>query len=647
MSFSHFFVDRPIFASVLSIIIVILGGIAYFGLPVSQYPEVAPPTVVVRAQYPGANAQTVAETVATPLEQEINGVEDMLYMSSYSTGDGNMSLTITFKLGTDLDKAQVLVQNRVAVATPRLPEDVRRLGVTTLKSSPDLMMVVHMLSPDDSYDQLYVSNYARNNVRDELLRLDGVGDLIIFGERQYSLRVWLDPQKLAAFGMTSGDVVRAIQEQNVQVSGGALGQQPAPTDNAFQLIVTTQGRFEDPRQFRQVIVRSTPDGRLVRVQDVARVELGAQDYFTNSYLNGKPAVALAIFQRPGTNALQAASQIVAKMQEVKANFPPGIDYTIVYNPTEFIAESVRAVYHTLFEAAALVVLVILVFLQSWRTALIPIVAIPVSLIGTCAMMAALGFSLNTLTLFGMVLAIGIVVDDAIVVVENVERNIAGGLSPRDAVHTTVDEVGTAVIAIALVLAAVFVPTAFIPGITGQFYRQFALTIAVSTLISAFVSLTLSPALAALLLRPHTHEPSRNAVARFGASLAGGFNRGFARLSDGYAWTVAAIVKRRVIVLVAYAALIGGTVWIANHVPRGFIPSLDQGYAIVVIQLPEGASLARTDRVTRRASEIARETPGAFNAVAFAGFSGATFTNATNAAAIFVSFRPYEERVKSG
>src|SRR5215212_3789632 len=647
MKFAHFFVDRPIFASVLSIVFVILGLVAYAGLPVAQYPEIAPPTIVVRASYPGANAETVAATVATPLEQEINGVEDMLYMSSYSTGDGSMSLTITFKLGTDLDKAQVLVQNRVAIATPRLPEEVRRLGVTTRKSSPDLMMVVHMLSPDESYDQLYVSNYARNNVRDDLLRLDGVGDITIFGERQYSLRVWLDPERLAGFGLTAGDVVRAIQEQNVQVSGGALGQQPAPTDNAFQLIVTTQGRFQDPRQFRQVIVRSTPDGRLVRVQDVARVELGAQDYFTNSYLNGKPAVALAIFQRPGTNALQAASQIVAKMQEVKANFPPGIDYTIVYNPTEFIAESVRAVYHTLFEAVALVVLVIVVFLQSWRTAVIPIVAIPVSLVGTCAVMAALGFSLNTLTLFGMVLAIGIVVDDAIVVVENVERNIAEGLSPKDAAHKTMDEVGTAVIAIALVLAAVFVATAFIPGITGQFYRQFALTIAVSTLISAFVSLTLSPALAAILLKPHSHERPRNPLLRFGSWLADSFNRGFDRLANGYAWSVGGVVRRKFLVLPLYAGLLAATVWIVNHVPRGFIPTLDQGYAIVVIQLQDGASLSRTDQVTRRATEIARETPGALNAVAFAGFSGATFTNASNSAAIFVSFKPYEERLKEG
>ncbi|SDR48924.1 hydrophobic/amphiphilic exporter-1, HAE1 family [Rhizobiales bacterium GAS113] len=647
MRFSHFFVDRPIFATVLAIVLVIVGMVAYSGLPVAQYPEIAPPTIVVRASYPGANADTVAATVATPIEQEVNGVEDMLYMSSYSTGDGNLSLTITFKLGTDLDKAQVLVQNRVAIAAPRLPDEVKRLGVTTLKSSPDLMMVVHMLSPDNTYDQLYVSNYARNNVRDELLRLNGVGDLTIFGERQYSLRVWLDPEKLAAFGLTAGDVTRAIQEQNIQVSGGALGQEPTPSAGAFQITVTTQGRLQDPRQFRQIIVRSTPDGRLVRVQDVARVELGAQDYLTNSYLNGKPAVALVIFQRPNTNALQAAADITRTMQRLKENFPPGIDYTIVYNPTEFIAQSVDAVYHTLFEAVLLVILVILVFLQSWRTAIIPIIAIPVSLIGTFAVMSAFGFSLNNLTLFGMVLAIGIVVDDAIVVVENVERNIAHGMSPRDASHETMDEVGTALIAIALVLTAVFVPTAFIPGLSGQFYRQFALTIAVSTLISAFLSLTLSPALAAFLLRPHTHEASRNPLARFGRFLADSFNGGFARMANGYAAAVGLLARRKSIVLPLYALLIGATVWVAMRVPQGFIPTLDQGYAIIIAQLPDGASLSRTDAVTRRISDIAQTTPGAANAVAFAGFSAATFTNATNSAAVFVAFKPFDERVQAG
>jgi hydrophobic/amphiphilic exporter-1 (mainly G- bacteria), HAE1 family len=647
MRFAHFFVDRPIFATVLSVLFLIVGGIAYTTLPVAQYPDITPPTIVVRASYPGADAETVAATVATPLEQQINGVENMLYMSSYSTSDGSLSVTITFKLGTDLDNAQVLVQNRVAIASPRLPEEVRRLGVTTLKSSPDLMMVVHMLSPNETYDQLYVSNYARNYVRDTLLRLEGVGDLIIFGERQYSLRVWLDPEKLASYGMTSSEVVRAIQEQNVQVSGGALGQEPTPSDAAFQMTVTTQGRFEDPRQFRQIIVQATPDGRLVRLQDVARIELGAQDYVTNSYLNGKPAVALALFQRPGTNALQAADQIIATMEQLKANFPLGIAYEVVYNPTEFIAESVNEVYITLFEATALVMLVVLVFLQSWRTAIIPIVAIPVSLIGTFAIMAALGFSLNTLTLFGMVLAIGIVVDDAIVVVENVERNIALGLSPREAAHRTMDEVGTALVAIALVLVAVFVPTAFIPGISGQFYRQFALTIAVSTVISAFNSLTLSPALAAWLLKPHDHQPPRNPILRAGNRLANGFNRGFDATSNGYARAVGTFVRRKLIVLPVYVGLLAGTVWIANHVPRGFIPTLDQGYAIVVVQLPDGSSLSRTDAVVQRASKIMQETPGVLDAVAFAGFSGATFTNATNSAAIFARFKPFEERIKSG
>ncbi|MGE0212231.1 MAG: efflux RND transporter permease subunit, partial [Parvibaculaceae bacterium] len=643
MGFTHFFVDRPIFASVVSIIIVLIGSVAYLSLPVAQYPEVAPPTVVVRAQYPGADAQTVAEAVATPIEQEVNGVENLLYMSSYSTGDGSYALTLTFRLGTDLDEAQVLVQNRVSIAVPRLPEDVRRLGVTTLKSSPDLMMVVHMLSPDDTYDQLYVSNYARNNVRDILLRLDGVGSLTIFGEREYSLRVWLDPEVLASYGLTGGDVVRALQEQNVQVSGGAIGAEPAPASNAFQITVTTQGRFESPRQFANVIVKSTSGG-IVRLRDVAKVELGARDYVTNSYLDGKPAVALAIFQRPNTNALEAADAIAAKMKELKATFPPGLDYQIVYNPTEFIAESVNEVYKTLFEAVALVVLVVIVFLQSWRTAIIPIIAIPVSLIGTFAVMAALGYSLNNLTLFGLVLAIGIVVDDAIVVVENVERNIALGLSPREAAHRTMDEVGTAVIAISLVLTAVFLPTAFIPGISGQFYRQFAVTIAASTVISAFNSLTLSPALAAALLKPHNAATSRFAPARFGRWLAGGFNSGFDRTSRRYGSAVGFVVRHKLVMLAIYGGLLAGTIWLADRTPRGFIPTLDQGYAIVVIQLPEGASLSRTDAVVRRASKIIEETPGVRHAVAFAGFSGATFTNAPNSAVIFAGLDEFPKRV---
>ncbi len=600
MQFAHTFVDRPIFASVLSIVIVLIGAISFVSLPVAQYPEVAPPTIVVRAQYPGADAATIAATVATPLEQEINGVEDMIYMSSYSTADGSMSLTITFRLGTDLDKAQVLVQNRVAVATPRLPEEVRRLGVTTTKSSPDLMMVVHMLSPDESYDQLYVSNYARNNVRDVLVRLDGVGDLIIFGEREYSLRVWLDPEKLATYSLTAGDIVASLRDQNVQVSGGALGTPPSPAGNAFQFIVTTQGRFDNERQFKQVIVKSGDDGRLIRLMDVARVELGARDYVTNSYLNGKPAVALAIFQRPGTNALDAADEIIGTMEELKKDFPPGLDFQIVYNPTEFIAQSVTEVYKTIFEAIALVVLVIVVFLQSWRTALIPILAIPVSLIGTFAVMAALGFSLNTLTLFGLVLAIGIVVDDAIVVVENVERNIALGMSPREAAHKTMDEVGTAVIAISMVLLAVFIPTAFVPGITGQFYQQFAITIAVSTVISAFNSLTLSPALAAILLKHHDYKKAaiqpKNPIARAGSWAANRFNSGFDRMANGYAFSACAPAwcaqktPCMALVMVIFAGLsTAPTVMGDGHGAARLHPDLlDQGYGIVVVQLPDGA-----------------------------------------------------------
>jgi len=650
MRFAHFFVERPIFATVLSLVVVIVGLIAYGQLPIAQYPEIAPPSIVVRANYPGADAETVAATVATPLEQEINGVEHMLYMSSYSTSDGAMSLTITFELGTDLDDAQVQVQNRVSIAEPRLPEEVRRLGITTTKSSPDLMMVVHMLSPDDSYDQLYVSNYARSRVRDILLRLEGVGDLILFGEREFALRVWLDPDRLAAYGLSASDVVTALREQNVQVSGGSIGAPPNPGANAFQYVVSTQGRFQDPREFRAVIVKSGEDGRLVRLQDVARVELGAREYITNSYLNGKPAVALGIFQRPGTNALATADEIISTMERLKQDFPSGLDYSVVYNPTQFIAESIDAVYETLFEAVLLVVLVVLVFLQSWRTAVIPIVAIPVSLVGTFAVMAAFGFSINMLTLFGMVLAIGIVVDDAIVVVENIERNMRLGYSPREAAHRTMDEVGSAVVSIALVLTAVFVPVAFIPGISGQFYLQFAITIAVATIISAANSLTLSPALAAILFKPHGGQPSRFPLAVAGRYAADAFNKGFDRMSDGYGSVVRFLVGHRTTVagmLLLFAGLLGATVYMLQTTPRGFIPPMDQGYAIVVIQLPQGSSLSRTDEVTRRASEIMQSTPGVRDAVAFAGFSGATFTNSTDAAVVFAAFEPFEDRLAQG
>ncbi|CAN7442120.1 efflux RND transporter permease subunit [Phyllobacterium sp. LjRoot231] len=650
MRFAHFFIDRPIFASVLSIVLLLVGSIAYTQLPVAQYPEIAPPTIVVRTSYPGADAETIANTVATPIEQQINGVEDMLYMSSYSTADGSMSLTITFKLGTDLDKAQVLVQNRVAIAVPQLPEDVQRNGITTTKSSPDLMMVVHVLSPDNRYDQLYASNYANTRIRDVLLRLDGVGDITIFGERQYSMRVWLDPQKLAAYEMTSGDVVQALRDQNVQVNGGAIGGPPTSGTNAFQYTVTMQGRFDDARQFRYVIVKTGADGRLVQLQDVARIELGAKDYVTNSYLDGSPAVALGIFSRPGTNALAAAATIKSTMRDLAKDFPPGLKYDIVYDPTEFIAQSINDVYKTIFEAVILVALVVLVFLQSWRTAIIPIVAIPVSLIGTFAILLAFGFSLNMLTLFGLVLAIGIVVDDAIVVVENVERNLASGMTPKQASHTTMDEVGTAVIAISLVLIAVFVPTAFIPGISGQFYLQFAVTISAATAISALNSLTLSPALAAIVLRPHDHALSKTPLARFGRSLANGFNRGFDKMASGYSWVIRHLVGSTVGILASllvFVGLLGATWYMSNIVPRGFIPQMDQGYAIVVIQLPDGASLARTDAVVQEASKIIRGIPGVRNSVAFAGFSGATFTNASNAGVVFAPFQPFEERIRNG
>ncbi len=649
MRFAHFFIDRPIFATVVSILLLIVGGIAYSQLPVSQYPEIAPPTVVIRTSYPGADSETIANVVATPIEQEVNGVENMLYMSSYSSADGQMTLTVTFKLGTDLDKAQVLVQNRVAIAEPRLPEEVRRIGITTAKSSPDIMMVVHLLSPNDRYDQLYVSNYARNRIRDNLVRLDGVGDVILFGEREYSLRIWLDPEKLSALGMTASDVVQSLRDQNVQVSGGSIGAPPTAGANAFQYTVTTQGRFEDARQFRYVIVKSTPEGRLVQLQDVARIELGARDYVTNSYLDGKSAVAIAVFARPGTNALAAADEIRATMAKAEKDFPPGLEYQIVYNPTEFISASIDEVYRTIVEAAVLVAIVVLVFLQSWRTALIPIIAIPVSLVGTLAFLLAFGFSLNMLTLFGLVLAIGIVVDDAIVVVENVERNLATGMSPRDASHVTMDEVGTAVVAISLVLIAVFVPTAFIPGISGQFYRQFAVTISVATAISAFNSLTLSPALAAILLKPHEHgHVRRNPISFVFGKLADGFNNGFDRLSHGYSWMVRHLVQTvaaRVVAMLVFVGLLGATFWISTIVPRGFIPAGDQGYAIIVVQLPDGASLMRTDAVMSQADKIIKAVPGVGHTVSFSGFSGATFTNASNAGVIFATFDSFDERLE--
>jgi HAE1 family hydrophobic/amphiphilic exporter-1 len=646
----RFFVTRPIFAIVVAILTTIVGFISYTQLPVEQYPEIAPPSIVVRATYPGADAATIAATVATPLEQEINGVEGMIYLSSFSSADGAVSVTVTFELGTDLDAAQVLVQNRVSVAEPRLPQEVRALGVTTTKSSPDLMMVVHMLSPDATFDQLYVSNYARARVRDRLVRLDGVGDVTIFGEREFSARIWLDPDKMASLGITAGDVVAALREQNVQVSGGSLGAPPNQSDNAFQVAITTQGRLEDPGQFERVIVKASDDGRVVRVRDVARVEIGARSYVTNSYLNNQPAVALGIFQRPGSNALETAQEIFGVMEDAARTFPQGLEYDVVYNPTEFIDASINAVYETLFEAVLLVVVVIIVFLQKWRTAIIPLLAIPVSLIGTFAVMLALGYTLNLLTLFGLILAIGIVVDDAIVVVENVERNIANGLSPREASARTMDEVQGAIIATTLVLIAVFVPAALVPGITGQFYEQFAVTISVATVISTLNSLSLSPAMTASLLRPHDAAPTVNPLKFITTPLANGFNRGFNALAAGYARMVRFLVGSRAMLGLCgliFAGLLGATWWLNTQVPKGFIPQADQGYAIVVVQLPDGAALDRTDAIMREATEIALDTPGVRDAVAFAGFSGATFTNASNQGVIFTPFDSFDERLAAG
>jgi hydrophobe/amphiphile efflux-1 (HAE1) family protein len=637
MKFAHFFIDRPIFATVISVVTVILGGIAYLTLPAAQYPDIVPPTIVVRATYPGASPEVIADTVATPIEQEVNGVEDMLYMSSQSTVDGVMQLTVTFKLGTDLDKAQVLVQNRVSTAEARLPEDVRRLGVTTIKASPDLLMVIHLVSPKKTYDQLYMGNYALIQVKDALSRVDGVGDVTMPGLREYSMRVWIDAEKLAHLSLTGDDILRTIRAQNVQVASGVIGQPPQSVSGDYQLTINTLGRLLEPEQFENMVVRTGADGRVIRLRDVARIELGSREYTVNTYLDGETAVAIAIAQRPGSNALATAAGVEQTIEELSKNFPDGLEYQIVYNPTVFVRESIDAVIHTLFEAALLVVIVVLVFLQNWRASLIPLIAIPVSLIGTFAAMSLFGFSLNMLSLFGLVLAIGIVVDDAIVVVENVERHIARGLSPRDATYKAMDEVTAAVIAIAVGLSAVFVPTAFIGGISGEFYRQFALTIAVSTLLSAFNSLTLTPALCALLLQPHGAK--RDLFTRFWDFAFGWFfrlfNRGFEGTSTFYAATVKWNLRKIALPLLMYAALIGATVYGFKTVPTGFIPRQDKGYLITVLQLPDGASLARTDEVVRQATEIIMKHPGVGFAVGFSGFSGATRSNSPNAAAIFI------------
>ncbi|HET9904824.1 MAG TPA: multidrug efflux RND transporter permease subunit [Xanthobacteraceae bacterium] len=641
MQISRFFIDRPIFASVVSIIIIILGAVSFVRLPIAQYPEIAPPIINVQGQFPGASADVVASTVVAPIEEQINGVEGMLYISSNSTADGRFTISVTFDLGTDLDQAQVQVQNRVAIAQPRLPPEVRQIGVTVAKSSPDLMMVVHLYSPDKSRDTLFTSNYANLEIKDVLTRVDGVGSIIVFGSRDYAMRVWLDPDRLQSLNLTAQDVVQALAAQNVQVASGVLNQPPVENPRAFQVAVRTLGRLADPQQFGQIVVKTTPSA-VVRLKDVARVELAAQDYSSNSYLNRDPAVAIAVFQRPGSNALATADAIIKEMDRLSQRFPPGIKHAIVYNPTTFIQESVNAVIHTIVEAILFVVLVIVLFLQTWRAAIIPILAIPISLVGTFFLMGLFGFTLNNLTLSGLVLAIGIVVDDAIVVVENVERNIATGLSPRDAAIRSMDEVGWALVSIALVLCAVFVPAAFITGISGQFYRQFALTIAGATVISLTVSLTLSPAMCALLLK--RHEETRPRFWEWPVrAFFGLFNFGFERFARGYGWVARKVVRFALLMMVAYVGVIALGLNEFRKTPVGFIPQVDRGYLITAVQLPPGASLDRTDAVMQRAVDIVLATPGVEHAVNIVGFSGATFTNAPNSGAIFVVLSPFDQR----
>jgi multidrug efflux pump len=645
LKFSHFFIDRPIFAMALSAVIVLAGAVAYFTLPVAQYPDIAPPTVQIQASYPGADPETLAETVATPIEEQVNGVENMLYMSSQMTSNGSVTITVTFSLGTNIDVAQVLVQNRVSIATPRLPQEVQQLGITTQKQSPNLVMVVHLLSPDNTYGQEYVSNYALIQVKDPLSRLYGVGNVQIFGERDYSMRVWLDPNLMYARRLTVTDVISAIQAQNVQVAAGQLGAPPARKGTAFTLTINTLGRLITPDQFKQIIVKQGSNGQLVFLADVAQVELGAQDYSMTSSLDGRPAVALGIFQLPGSNALTTTKGVRERMKELSASFPPGLEYRIVYDPTQFVQQSIDAVYHTLFEAVILVLIVVLIFLQTWRATIIPLLAVPVSLIGTFAVMAGLGFSLNNLSLFGLVLAIGIVVDDAIVVVENVERNIEEGLEPKAATRKAMDEVGGAVVAIAIVLSAVFIPTAFISGITGQFYRQFALTIAVSTLISAFNSLTLSPALAALLLKEK--RAKKDFFAKALDFVLGwffrGFNRAFGAASTGYSRIVSRLLRLAAVVLIIYLGLLFLTGLGFQIVPGGFIPTQDQGYLIVLAQLPDGASLQRTELALAQLSNIVRKVPGVEHTVEIGGFSGLDGTTRSNSATVFATLWPFEER----
>jgi hydrophobe/amphiphile efflux-1 (HAE1) family protein len=648
MKFPHFFIERPIFAAVLSILIVVFGIVAYPTLPVAQYPEIAPPTVVVTASYPGATAETLSETVAAPLESAINGVENMIYMSSSATGDGALQITVTFKQGVDVDQAQVLVQNRVATAEPRLPDQTRQIGVTVLKNSPDILLVIALTSPDGSLSQQYVSNYATTQVVDRLARIPGVGGVRSFGGRDYNMRVWIDPDRAASRNLTTDEITAAIRAQNAQVAAGSVGQPPFNKGGAaFQLGVQTQGRLTNPDEFGEIIIKRDDQGRLTRLRDVARIELGAQDYTINALLHGKPASMIGITQLPGSNALTTAEAISKEIAEASKTFPAGLKYEIPYNPTEYIDASISAVEHTLVEAIILVALVVLLFLQSWRAAIIPIIAIPVALIGSMTFLAAFGFSLNNLSLFGLVLAVGIVVDDAIVVVENVERLMEErGLDPRAAAHETMDEVSGALIAIALVLCGVFIPTAFIPGISGEFYKQFALTIVAASVISAIVSLTLSPALAALILKPkHGEAEPQRGWRGYPGRFARGFNHGFERVGRSYGRFTARALRMLAIVGIAYVALIALAGWRFAETPSGFIPTQDQGYLIAVLQLPPGSSLERTTEVMQEATKLALKEEGVLNTVAFAGLDGASFSTASNAGAMFVTLKEHGKRPK--
>ena len=642
---SQFFIKRPIFAAVLSLLFLITGAIAVWQLPITEYPEVVPPTVVVTANYPGANPKVIAETVASPLEQEINGVEDMLYMSSQATSDGRMTLTITFAIGTDVDKAQTQVQSRVDRAMPRLPQEVQRLGIVTEKSSPDLTMVVHLLSPDNRYDMLYLSNYAALNVKDELARINGVGAVRLFGAGEYSLRIWLDPNKVSALGLSPADIIAAVREQNQHAAAGSLGAQPSGSAD-FQLLINVKGRLTELSEFEDIIIKVGQNAEVIRLKDVARVELGATSYALRSLLDNKDAVAIPVFQASGSNAIQISDDVRAKMAELSKGFPEGLEYEIVYDPTVFVRGSIEAVVKTLLEAVLLVVLVVVLFLQTWRASIIPLVAVPVSLVGTFAFMHLLGFSLNALSLFGLVLAIGIVVDDAIVVVENVERNIAAGLSPVAATQKAMKEVTGPIVATTLVLAAVFIPTAFMSGLTGQFYKQFALTITISTFISAINSLTLSPALSALLLK--SHDAPKDGLTRlmdklFGAWLFVPFNRLFNRASDGYGYLVRKVIRFGGIIGLVYLGMVALTGVQFANTPTGYVPGQDKQYLVAFAQLPDAASLERTDSVIKKMSEIALNHPGVAHSIAFPGLSINGFTNSPNSGVVFVALDDFDSR----